>query len=160
MANLLLIIYGVDYCCIITSIRKSEARNLENIDLNEKSRTLKNVKIFYQVQKRDKEILTFGDIETEKHKSYIYKSPNFKKDVEIENIFVSNKISSCENNYKHFIIGYLQDDYVYKKDFMETKINDKLNFDDEATDFNVIEIPKAGSDYTCLVIITIVNHES
>ena len=160
MANLLLIIYGIDYCCIITSISKSEAINLQNIDLNQKSRTLKNVKIFYQVQKTDKEILTFGDIETEKHKSYSYKSPTFKKDVEIENIFVSNKISSCENNYKYFIIGYLQDDYVYKKDFMETKINDKLNFDDEATDFNVIEIPKAGSDYTCLVIITIVNHES
>ena len=44
---------------------------------------------------------------------------------------------------------------------MKTKINDdKLNYDDEAEDFNNMELPKAGSDYTCLVIITIVNHES
>ena len=44
---------------------------------------------------------------------------------------------------------------------MKTKINDdKLNYDDEAKDFNDIEIPKADSDCTCLVIIMVVNHES
>ena len=34
-------INGVDYCCIIRAIRKSEARKaIQNIDLTEKTRTL------------------------------------------------------------------------------------------------------------------------
>ena len=31
---------GSDYCCIISGISKSEAKNLQNTDLTEKSRTL------------------------------------------------------------------------------------------------------------------------
>ena len=42
-------LYSIDYCCIITSVSKSEALNLQNIDSNEKCRTLKKIKIYYQV---------------------------------------------------------------------------------------------------------------
>ena len=41
-----------------------------------------------------KEILTFGDIETEKDKSYCSRCPIFKKDVDIKKVFVSNRTSS------------------------------------------------------------------
>ena len=60
-----------------------------------------------------KEILTFGDIEIEKNKFYCYKSPIFLKDVDIEKVLVSNKISSGEKNYKYFI-GYLYNDQNVK----------------------------------------------
>ena len=52
-----------------------------------------------------KEILTFGDTETGKNKFHHHKSPIFLKDVDIEKILVSNKISSGGKNYKYFI-GY------------------------------------------------------
>ena len=42
-----------------------------------------------------REILTFGDIEIEK-KNYRSKTPVFLKDVDIEKVLVSNKISSAE----------------------------------------------------------------
>ena len=45
------------------------------------------------------EILTFGDIEIEKNKFYRHKSPIFLKDVDIEKVLVSNKISFGEKNY-------------------------------------------------------------
>ena len=51
-----------------------------------------------------KKILTFGDIEIEKNRSYCYKSPIFLRDVDIESVLVSNKISSGE---KIHFIGYL-----------------------------------------------------
>ena len=39
-----------DYCCIISGISKNEAIDLmQNIDLTEKSRTSKNIKIYYQL---------------------------------------------------------------------------------------------------------------
>ena len=53
-----------------------------------------------------KEILMFGDNEIEKNKFDSHKSPIFLKDVDIEKVLVSNKISSGEKNYKYFI-GYL-----------------------------------------------------
>ena len=43
-----------------------------------------------------KEILTIGDIEIEKDKLYRHKTPIFLEDVNINNILVSNKISSGE----------------------------------------------------------------
>ena len=58
------------------------------------------------------EMITFGDIEIEKHKFYCYKIPIFL-DVDIKNVLVSNNISSGEKHYKYFI-GYLYDDYVVK----------------------------------------------
>ena len=43
-------IKGADYCCIISGISKIDATNLmRNIDLTEKSRTLSNIKIYYQI---------------------------------------------------------------------------------------------------------------
>ena len=60
-----------------------------------------------------KEILTFGDIKIEKNKFYCQKSPIFIKDVDIEKVLVSNKISFAEKNYKYFI-GYLYNDEKVK----------------------------------------------
>ena len=53
-----------------------------------------------------KEILTFGDIEIKRNKFYRYKSPVPLRDVDIEKVLVSSKISPGENNYK-YCIGYL-----------------------------------------------------
>ena len=43
--------------------------------------------------KMGKEILPFGDFEIENHKLYLYESPIFLEDVDIDNMLVSNKIS-------------------------------------------------------------------
>ena len=56
-----------------------------------------------------KKTLTFGDNKIERKKFYRYISSIFLKDVNIENILVSDKISSGEKNYKYFI-SYLYDD--------------------------------------------------
>ena len=60
-----------------------------------------------------KEILTFGDIEIETKKFYHHQSPILLKNVDIEEVLVSNKISSGEKNYKYFF-GYLYNDYKVK----------------------------------------------
>ena len=60
-----------------------------------------------------KEILTFGNIEIEKSKFYRSKTPIFLKDVDIEKVLVSNKISFGGKNYKYFI-GYLYNDNKVK----------------------------------------------
>ena len=61
-----------------------------------------------------KEIITFGDIKVEKHKSYHYQSPIFLEDVDIDNVLVSNKIFFGGKNYQYFI-GCLYDDYEIKQ---------------------------------------------
>ena len=53
-----------------------------------------------------KEVLTFVSIEIEKNKFYHYKTLFFGRDVDIEKVLVSKKISFGEKNYKYFI-GYL-----------------------------------------------------
>ena len=58
-----------------------------------------------------KEILTFGDIETEKNKFYRNKSPVLLRDIEKK--LVSNKISLGEKKLKYFI-GYLHNDNKVK----------------------------------------------
>ena len=50
-----------------------------------------------------KEIITFGDNEIEKRKFRRYKNQIFKKDVDIDNIVICNKICSGEKNFKYFI---------------------------------------------------------
>ena len=60
-----------------------------------------------------KEILPFGDIEIEKNKFYLYKTLIFKKDVDIEKVLKSNKISFDKKSYKDFI-GYLYNDLKVK----------------------------------------------
>ena len=54
--------------------------------------------------------LRFPDIEIVKGRFYSYKSPLPLKDVDIEKVLVSSKISFCEKkNYKYFI------DYLYNE---------------------------------------------
>ena len=60
-----------------------------------------------------KETIMFGNIETEKQNFLCYKSPIFLEDVDIDNVVVSDKISSGKRNYRYFI-GYLYDDYKIK----------------------------------------------
>ena len=59
-----------------------------------------------------KEILTCGDTKN-KNKFYSNKTPIFLKDVDIEKVLVSNKISFGGKNYKYFI-GYLYNDNKVK----------------------------------------------
>ena len=51
-----------------------------------------------------KEILSFGNIEIEKHKFYRYKSPIFVEDVDTNNVLVSNKISSIEKTINSLMV--------------------------------------------------------
>ena len=60
-----------------------------------------------------KKFLTFGDIEIEKNEFYPNKILIPLRDVDIEKVSVSNKISFCEKNYKYFI-GYLHNDKKVK----------------------------------------------
>ena len=60
------------------------------------------------------EIIAFGDIENEKLKFHCYKDPFFSKDIDIDNILIFNKISSCEKKYKYFI-AYTDVDYKIKR---------------------------------------------
>ena len=62
----------------------------------------------------DKEIFTFGDIQIEKNKFYHIRLLFFlKKDVDIEKVLVSNKVSFGEENFK-YCIGYLYKDNKVK----------------------------------------------
>ena len=60
-----------------------------------------------------KELLTFGDTEIEKNKFYRNKTPVPLRNVDIEKVLLSNKISFGEKNYKYFI-GYLYKDHKVK----------------------------------------------
>ena len=60
-----------------------------------------------------KEILTFGDIESDKTKSYYHTTPTFLKDVDIKKVLVCSKISFGEKNYK-YCIGYLHNYHQVK----------------------------------------------
>ena len=53
-------------------------------------------------------------LKSKKTKFYNHKSPVFNKDVGIEKVLVSNKISCTIKNYKHFI-SYLHDNYKIKQ---------------------------------------------
>ena len=69
--------------------------------------------ILFSHTKTSIEILTFGDIEIEKNKFYCSKSPIFfLKDVDIQKVLISNKISSGEK--KQYSIGYLYNDHIIK----------------------------------------------
>ena len=63
--------------------------------------------------KMGKEIITFCDIENEKQKFYRHKSPMFLEDLDIENVLVSNKISSGKKAINTLLIN-LHDDYKTK----------------------------------------------
>ena len=68
-------------------------------------------------KKLGEEFFTFWDNETEKNRFYRNKTPIFFRDVDIEKVLVSNKISFGEKNYKYFI-GYLYNDKVEPLDTM------------------------------------------
>ena len=51
-----------------------------------------------------KNILTSGDIHIEKNKFYQHKNPIFEKDVDIEKVLVSNKISSSEKTIRTLLV--------------------------------------------------------
>ena len=55
----------------------------------------------------------FGDVEIEKNQFYHHESSFFLKDLDIEKVLVSNKISFGEKNYEYFI-GYLYNDHKVK----------------------------------------------
>ena len=63
--------------------------------------------------KMGKEIITFCDIENEKQKFYRHKSPMFLEDLDIENVLVSNKISSGKKAINTLLIN-LHDHYQTK----------------------------------------------
>ena len=71
-------IKGSDYWCIIDLISKNETINVKlNANLIEKSRTLWNVKNLFSYIKMAKEILTFGNIETDNNKFNYHKNRIF-----------------------------------------------------------------------------------
>ena len=78
-------IHGVNYCCIISGISKSETINLfKNADFIEKRGTfMKHKKIIFIMAK---EIITFGDIQIEKRKFHYSKYP-----IKINNVDVDKK---------------------------------------------------------------------
>ena len=85
----ILTIYGVDYCYIITEITKHEAiKVMQNIDLTETDWNIIKHKNILSHIKMGREILTFVDIEIEKHKYFRYKNPIFLEDVDINNVFL------------------------------------------------------------------------
>ena len=103
--------YLPGYLSVSYDYGKNEAINLmQNAQLTEKSRTLENIKIYYRIYKWVNKFKTFGDIEIVKNKFYFRKNPIFLKDVDIEKVLVSNKISFVEKNYKYFI-GCLYNDH-------------------------------------------------
>ena len=51
-----------------------------------------------------KEILMIGDIEIEKNKFYCHKSPILLKDIDIEKVLVSKKISSDEKTINTLLV--------------------------------------------------------
>ena len=74
---------------------KDEAINIKkNSDLNKKRETLQNIYFLKNIYKKlIKQIMAFGDIETEKHKFHNHKNPILIDEVYIDKILISNKIS-------------------------------------------------------------------
>ena len=91
----------------------------------------------------EKTIIKFGDIEIEKQKFHQHKRPISIKNIDINKIVVSNKVSFGKNVF----IGYKDDKIktlciflpkisVYKRDFDETKYISFLIKDDEILEKN------------------------
>ena len=86
-------------------------------------------------------IIKFGDIEIEKQKIYQHKRPISIKDIDINKITVSNKVSFDKRGFKYFV-GY-KDRKIrplrifhpkmsgYRRDFHETKYMSFLITNDE-----------------------------
>ena len=61
---------------------------------------------FYHVQKSNKKVVTFDDIEIRERKFQCDKNLFFLENIDIDNMIIPNKISLCDKNYKYFI-GYM-----------------------------------------------------
>ena len=53
------------------------------------------------------DVITFGDIEFEKHKFHRYKCPLLLEDVDIDNVLVSNKISFGEKTINTLLFTFM-----------------------------------------------------
>ena len=51
-----------------------------------------------------KEVLTFGDIDIEKDNFYCHRSPTFLKNIDIDEVLVSEKISSVEKTISTLLV--------------------------------------------------------
>ena len=104
-------IKGSDYRCIIILISKNEAINLMlNADLTEKSRGLSNKNLLSRI-KMHEGILRLGDIKIEFFSFFFFEGGG-GRDVDIEKVLISNKISFGEKNYKYFIGSLYNDNKV------------------------------------------------
>ena len=113
---------GSDYHCIFSLISKNEAIKLmQNADLTEKTGALSNIKNLLSCIKMGEKIIKFGDIEVEKNKFYCHETPIFKKDVDIEKVLVSSKISFSEKTCKNFIANLYNNNKVKPLHIMLSK---------------------------------------
>ena len=88
-------IKGSDYCCIISRIIKIIHVPITKHRIDQKKWNIRNIEIYLFHTKMGKEILTFGDSEIKKKKNFTARRLLFfKKDVGIEKVLVSNKVSS------------------------------------------------------------------
>ena len=69
------------------------------------------MKKFIITYKMGKEIITFGDIEVEKHKSHQRQNPVSICDININRKVVSNKVPLGKKDFK-YIIGYKYDNTI------------------------------------------------
>ena len=75
----------------------------------------------------ERTIFKFGDIEIQKQKLHLHEKPISIKNIDINKIVVSNKVSFGKEGFKYFIgykdakIRFLLKMNAYKKDFDKTK---------------------------------------
>ena len=92
--------------------------------------------------KKEKIIIKFGDIEIEKQKFHQYKRPILIKNIDVNKIVVSNKVSFCKKGLKYFngykyakklihLCIFLPRMSAYRRDFDETKYMSFVIKDDE-----------------------------
>ena len=82
---------------------------MQNAALTKWSGTLLNINNLFSYIRIGKEILTFGNIETEENKCYHHKAHVPLTDIDIEKVLVTKRISFGGINHKYFI-GYLYND--------------------------------------------------
>ena len=118
-------INGVNYCCIINRISKSEAVNLlQKADLRKIAERYKYVKNLFSNIKMIKRNFNVWQYWNWKNSILPLWKSYFCRDVDIKSLSVSNKISFRKNNYK-YVIGYLRDYYKIKplhKKLPKTKV--------------------------------------
>ena len=108
--------------------------------------------------------LAFRNIEIEENKFRHHKTLIFLKDVDIEKVLVSNKISLGEKSYKYYKYNTIWDKVsadikkefgnkpVFNKELLKSKIK---SHGDEVTDFYDKEVAKVDSNHTCLAVISL-----